>query len=118
MKKTIIAALGACAAAVAYAVDADTFAFYSFKDGAAGTSAVGVTLANQVDASKYAGTATCPDTDATASATFNADAPGLYVYSSRQMSFRDRFRMELQGRSTLALDLALTTMATTAGWTR
>ena len=79
MKKTIIAAFGACAAVVACAVDPDTFAFYSFKDGAAGTSAVGVTLANQVDASTHAGSATCPDDDATASATFDVDAPGRYV---------------------------------------
>ena len=82
MKKTIIAAFSACAAMVVCAVDPDTFAFYSFKDGEAGTSAVGVTLANQMDASMHAGSATCSDADATASATFDADAPGPYVYSS------------------------------------
>ena len=40
--------------------DSDTFAFYSFKGGAAGTSAVGVTLTNQMDASTHAGSVTCP----------------------------------------------------------
>ena len=69
-------------AAVAAAADSDTFAFYSFKDGAAGTSAVGVTLNNDVDSSLHSGTATCPDTDATASATFNSDAPGAFIYES------------------------------------
>jgi hypothetical protein len=83
MKKTIIAAFSACAAVVACAVDPDTFAFYSFKDGEAGTSAVGVTLANQVDASSsVAGSATTNANNTTASATFVADAPGPYIYSS------------------------------------
>ena len=87
MRKTSVKvsfAMALCfgAAAIALAVDSDTFAFYSFKDGAAGTSAVGVTLTNLVDASTHAGSTTCPDTDDTASATFDADAPGQYVYSS------------------------------------
>ena len=71
--------LGAVSAVVA---DSDTFAFYSFKDGAAGTSAVGLTLANQVDASANAGSATCPEANATATAKFEADAPGAFIYES------------------------------------
>ena len=91
MKKAsvkVLFAVALCfgAAATALAVDPDTFAFYSFKDGAAGASAVGVTLRNDVDASHHDGSAILPEANANAAATFSADAPGPYVLSSGQES--------------------------------
>ena len=65
----------ACAALCAFAHDADTIAFYPFTDGAAGTSADGVTIHNDAG-DFYHGTVTV-STDT--GLVFHADAPGKYV---------------------------------------
>ena len=62
------------------AFDSDTVAFYSFKDG---TGDVGdMTIANEIDSTKYAGSATVVSVSSgTGSVTFDDDVPGKYIFT-------------------------------------
>ena len=68
----------ACAAACAFAHDADTIAFYPFTDGAVGMAASGITIHNDAN-DRHHGTVTM-STDT--GVVFHADAPGKYVLAS------------------------------------
>ena len=65
---------------VVFAHDADTLAFYAFKEGAAETSRDGVTVLNDVGAA-YPGTLTL-GTSASDTVVYKADVPGSYVFDS------------------------------------
>lgn len=73
------------------ALDTDTMAFYSFRDGAAGTTAVGTPILNVADKTRYVGTASVKDATQAAPAPhndkiykggvdFDDDAPAKYVF--------------------------------------
>ena len=86
-----IAAAGAIATALfSHALaghDADTIAFYSFKEGADGTSAYGVSVTNDIDASLYAGTVNIlSSSTVTGSVTYSDDVPGRYVFAGKDGS--------------------------------
>ena len=72
-----IASAIAMVAGVAQAFDADTVAFYDFKDGAPGESAKDVTIKNAVDANVCPGGVTLSGNGV---ATFSADNPGAYMF--------------------------------------
>ena len=79
MNKTVSVSLITAAAAVsALAHDADTLAFYAFKEGAAETSLSGVTIANDVGEA-FAGTVNLAS-GADDTMVYKADAPGAYVF--------------------------------------
>ena len=81
MNKIIFAATLSVAVSVAFAAyDADTLAFYGFKDGAAGTSLAGVTIAN--DAGDSHSGALSLNGSPEESVTFSSDVPGRYVFDS------------------------------------
>ncbi len=73
----ITAVAAAVLASAAYAHDADTLAFYAFKEGDAGTSLSGKTIANDAG-DAYAGTVTINS----GSIEYRADVPGAYVFGS------------------------------------
>ena len=73
----ITAIASAVLASAAFAHDADTLAFYAFKEGDAGTSISGKTLANDAG-DAYAGTVTINS----GSIEYRADVPGAYVFGS------------------------------------
>ena len=79
-----IAASALCAATAS--ADSSILAFYSFKDGAAGSSAASASLANAAAPSSLEGTVTLYSSDASAAAAFDADAPGARIYSSYRPS--------------------------------
>ncbi|MBR3958137.1 MAG: hypothetical protein IKJ89_09835 [Kiritimatiellae bacterium] len=64
-------------ASVAFAHDANTLAFYGFKEGDAGTSLSGKTIVNDAGAA-YSGTVTINS----GSIEYRADVPGAYVFGS------------------------------------
>ena len=83
MNKITLTVLGATALVAApVSADSSILAFYSFKDGAAGSSAANVALSNAVDPATLGGAVTLYASDASAAATFDADAPGVRIYSS------------------------------------
>ena len=83
MNKISLATMAASALCAATAsADSSALAFYSFKDGTVGSSAANATLANSVDSTTLGGTVTLHADDASATATFDADAPGVRIYSS------------------------------------
>lgn len=67
--------------------DADTIAFYSFKEGADGTSAYGVSVTNDIDASLYAGTVSILSSDTVdGGVTYSDDVPGKYIFAGKDGS--------------------------------
>lgn len=65
--------------------DADVAAFYTFKDGAAGSSAVSVKLLNETDPIHYSGTVSLSSAEtANPSAVFDDDAPGAAIYGGEE----------------------------------
>ena len=84
MKNTMLTAIGAFAlCALSASADDALLAFYPFKDGAAGSSAAGSALANSAEESSLGGIVELCTGDTSASATYDADAPGVRIYSSR-----------------------------------
>lgn len=78
---SVFAATFSVATSLAFAAhDADTLAFYGFKDGAADTSLAGVPIANDAGDS-HPGTLFLNGSPE-ASVTFSADAPGRYLFDS------------------------------------
>ena len=79
------AAMGAamvCAGVLAH--DADTLAFYAFKEGANGESAVGKVITNDVDAAKFPGTpAVMSSPPFEGQVLFSDDAPAKYVFAGK-----------------------------------
>ena len=71
-------AVAAMASSGAFAYDADTIAFYPFKEGVPGTSAAGVTILNDAGGG-HAGTVTM-STDT--GVVYHADVPGKYILAS------------------------------------
>ncbi len=72
------AVLVVCAAMSAFAYDADTIAFYPFKEAAPGTSAAGITIVNDAGGG-------CPGTVTMSTETgivYHADVPGKYILAS------------------------------------
>ena len=92
MKRHVLSIASICAAICASAAfDADTIAFYSFAEKTAGASALGGTIQNVVDSSKYEGTVyqaaggTC-NAEIQAGggqANWSSDRPGKYVFTRR-----------------------------------
>ena len=68
--------------AVSSAAFGETLALYPFKDGAAGASAVGATLANAADSAKYAGTVSATGEG---TVTFSDVVPGNYVFEGSDL---------------------------------
>ena len=67
-----------CAAAFAFAHDADTIAFYPFTEAAPGTSAAGITIVNDAGGRHPGVVTTSTDTGHV----YHADRPGKYVLAS------------------------------------
>lgn len=74
------------------AYDLDTMAFYPFKDGAPGASAVGTPIRNGVDSSKHVGTVTVKNATKPAprgteahsgGVTFDGDVPAKYIFEGK-----------------------------------
>ena len=86
-RRLLGAAFALAAASTAIAHDADTIAFYPFKEGDVGTSAFGVSITNDVDAALYAGTVqtNCSAT-VEGTVTFSDDVPGKYVFAGKDGS--------------------------------
>ena len=83
MNKITLAAIGATVLGTAtVSANSSALAFYSFKDGAAGSSAASAALVNSIAPSTLGGTVTLNTNDASAAAAFDADAPGVRIYSS------------------------------------
>ena len=72
----IVAMAFAAVSTVVFAHDADTLAFYAFKEGDAGTSLSGKTITNAAG-SAYSGTVTINS----GTVEYRADIPGAYVFS-------------------------------------
>ena len=84
MKNTMLAAIGAFALfALSASADDALLAFYAFKDGKAGSSAAGAALVNSAEESSLGGMVELCASDTGAAATYDADAPGVRIYSSR-----------------------------------
>lgn len=82
MMAAVVAIMGATFLSVAHASDWDTVvAFYPFDDQAAGANAAGATVENMIDSSVGPGTVS-NGTGTGATATFDSEAPGRYVYAS------------------------------------
>ena len=77
------AGLSAVMTVICGVVSAETMALYPFTDGAVGESAVGVTLMNAADSTKYAGSASTTD-DGTV--TFSDVVPGKYVFEGAEQN--------------------------------
>ena len=73
-------AIAGAVALPAFAHDADTLAFYAFKEGAAETSLSGVTIVNDTGEA-FAGTVNLA-AGADSTMVYKADAPGAYVFDS------------------------------------
>lgn len=80
LNKNLILAAAMALSTIVFAHDADTLAFYAFKEGAAETSLDGVTVLNDVGAA-YPGTLTL-GTSASDTVVYKADVPGSYVFDS------------------------------------
>lgn len=78
MKHELMITVSVMAAFCAFGHDADTIAFYPFKEGVPGTSAAGVTIVNDAGGS-HAGTVTM-STDT--GVVYHADVPGKYILAS------------------------------------
>ena len=82
MMAAVVAIMGATFLPVAHASDWDTVvAFYPFDDQAAGANAAGATVENMIDSSVGPGTVSNGNGTG-ATATFDSEGPGTYVYSS------------------------------------
>ena len=78
----VVAMTGVAFPLVAHASDWDTVvAFYPFDDQSAGANAAGATVANVVDSSIGTGTVSTGSAPP-ATATFDSEAPGRYIYAS------------------------------------
>lgn len=92
--------------------DADTIAFYSFKEGADGTSAQGVSVTNDIDSSLYPGTVSIlSSATVDGSVTYSDDVPGKYIFAGKDGSLicSDPKSLHFSG------DLGLNNNAPTAG---
>lgn len=74
--KKLIMTVWTCLAAGAWALDESTMALYLFNDGAAGTSASGLSLTNSVDGTAFAGAV---NVTAGGSLVFSDDVPGTHL---------------------------------------
>jgi hypothetical protein len=82
MMAAVVAIMGATFLPVAHASDWDAVvAFYPFDDQSAGANAAGATVENMIDSSVGPGTVS-NGTGTGATATFDSEAPGRYVYAS------------------------------------
>ena len=78
MDKIFLATVISASAVVSSAFDANTIAFYSFNDRAAGSEADGATITNSVDGTAYIGTA---EKATYGTFTFSNDRPARYIFA-------------------------------------
>lgn len=79
-----LSAFAAACAACASLNAGDTMAFYTFTEGTPGTSAVGTSILNAVDAATHVGTPAVNDNGThLGKVEFSADAPAKYIFSGK-----------------------------------